>query len=90
MPTSSCTTATRRHNEGECGDRRRPGERLLRLPAISADGRYVAFRSDASSLVAGDTNGVTDVFVHDRGTGGDDAVSVATGGTQGMGSPTVP
>jgi Tol biopolymer transport system component len=35
-------------------------------PAISADGRFVAFASDASNLVAGDTNGATDVFVRDR------------------------
>jgi Tol biopolymer transport system component len=35
-------------------------------PSISADGRYVAFVSDASDLVAGDANGSTDVFVHDR------------------------
>jgi Tol biopolymer transport system component len=32
-------------------------------PSISADGRYVAFESDASDLVANDTNGVRDVFV---------------------------
>ena len=31
-------------------------------PAISADGRYVAFSSYASNLVEGDTNGVTDFF----------------------------
>ena len=35
--------------------------------AISADGRYIAFRSEASNLVPGDTNGVDDVFVVDRG-----------------------
>jgi Tol biopolymer transport system component len=35
-------------------------------PAISADGRYVAFTSFAPDLVAGDTNGVADVFVRDR------------------------
>jgi WD40-like Beta Propeller Repeat len=35
------------------------------LPAVSADGRYVAFASDASNLVAGDTNGVTDIFLRD-------------------------
>lgn len=34
-----------------------------RNPAISADGSYVAFESDASNLVPGDTNGVTDIFV---------------------------
>ena len=38
-------------------------------PAISADGRYVAFVSSATNLVTGDTNGVSDVFVHDRQTG---------------------
>jgi hypothetical protein len=36
--------------------------------SISADGRYVAFSSLASNLVAGDTNGASDVFVHDRTT----------------------
>ena len=34
--------------------------------SISSDGRYVTFQSDATNLVAGDTNGVTDVFVYDR------------------------
>ena len=32
-------------------------------PAISGDGRYVAFESTASNLVPGDTNGVADIFV---------------------------
>ena len=36
---------------------------------LSADGRYVVFQSSASNLVPGDTNGVDDVFVHDRQTG---------------------
>ena len=36
-------------------------------PVLSADGRYVAFLSGASNLVAGDTNGHWDVFVRDRG-----------------------
>lgn len=35
-------------------------------PAISADGRFVAFISWATNLVPGDTNGFPDVFVHDR------------------------
>ena len=33
---------------------------------ISADGRFVAFRSGANNLVAGDGNGVDDIFVRDR------------------------
>jgi archaellum component FlaF (FlaF/FlaG flagellin family) len=35
------------------------------IPAISADGRYVAFESGASNLVPGDTNHSEDVFVRD-------------------------
>ncbi len=52
-------------------------------PSISADGRFVAFYSLASNLVAGDTNATYDVFVHDRQTGHTTRVSVATGGAQG-------
>jgi Tol biopolymer transport system component len=37
-------------------------------PAISADGRFVSFSSEASNLVPGDTNRASDVFVHDRRT----------------------
>lgn len=51
-------------------------------PAISADGRYVAFVSTANNLVAGDTNGVDDVFVRDRITRIVRRVSVSTTGVQ--------
>ena len=39
-------------------------------PSVSADGRFVAFASDASTLVAGDTNGLGDIFVHDDNAAG--------------------
>jgi len=52
-------------------------------PSISADGRFVAFLSDASNLVPGDTNGATDVFVRDRQTGTTELVSVSLFGQQG-------
>lgn len=52
------------------------------LPAISTDGRYVAFHSLADDLVLGDTNDVLDVFLHDRAAGTTERVSVATDGTQ--------
>ena len=39
--------------------------------AVSADGRYVAFDSEASHLAPGDRNGAMDVFVHDRDADGD-------------------
>ena len=54
-------------------------------PAISADGRYVAFTSFASNLVAGDTNELTDVFVHDRQTGATTRVSVDSSGVEANG-----
>jgi Tol biopolymer transport system component len=34
-------------------------------PALDQDGRFVVFQSDATDLVAGDTNGLTDIFVYD-------------------------
>jgi len=40
-------------------------------PSISADGRFVAFASAASNLVAGDTNAVADIFLRDRDTDAD-------------------
>src|SRR5438093_1242029 len=59
-------------------------------PAISADGRFVAFTSLASNLVAGDTNGALDVFVHDRATGETIIASIASDGTRGNGSSSRP
>jgi len=52
-----------------------------RWPAISADGRFVAFQSRAS-LVAGDTNDRYDVFLHDTLTGVTTRVSEGNGGIQ--------
>ena len=52
-------------------------------PSISADGRFVAFQSFASNLVAGDTNGTIDVFVHDRDTDVTERVSLSSNGAQG-------
>ena len=49
-------------------------------PAISDDGRFVAFKSDASNLVKGDRNNLTDVFVHDRATAATESISADGGG----------
>ena len=51
-------------------------------PVLSADGRLIAFSSNASNLVGGDTNGAGDVFVRDRETGQTTRVSLASGGAQ--------
>jgi Tol biopolymer transport system component len=52
-------------------------------PTLSANGRYVAFYSAASNLVANDTNEAGDVFVHDRQTGTTARVSISSNGGQG-------
>lgn len=54
-------------------------------PSISADGNRIAFTSDSTNLVPGDTNSLTDVFLHDRTSGETTRASVATDGTQGDG-----
>jgi Tol biopolymer transport system component len=59
-------------------------------PVVSDDGRYVAFSSDASNLVVGDTNGVRDVFVRDNATGRITRVSVDSGGAQANGPSVTP
>src|SRR5882672_1670938 len=51
-------------------------------PSISADGRIVAFHSNASNLVANDTNGLVDVFLRDRQLGTTERVSVDSNGAQ--------
>jgi hypothetical protein len=43
-----------------------PGNESSDTPAITADGRSIAFQSHADNLVPGDTNGVQDIFVRDR------------------------
>ena len=52
-------------------------------PVVSADGRYIAFSSLATNLVPDDSNGVVDVFVHDRQTGVTERVSVDSSGSSG-------
>jgi len=59
-------------------------------PVLSADGRYVAFYGNATNLVAGDTNGVNDVFVHDLLTGETTRVSVDSSGAQANGPSALP
>ena len=51
-------------------------------PRISADGRIVAFVSQANNLVTGDSNGQQDVFIHSVALGGNRRVSVLSDGRQ--------
>ncbi|MBT9588621.1 hypothetical protein IV102_35115 [bacterium] len=52
---------------------------------LSGDGAFIAFYSDATNLVAGDTNGVADVFLKNLNTGSIQRVSVDSSGVQGNG-----
>lgn len=51
--------------------------------SVSADGRYVAFRSRASNLAVGDTSPWTNIFVHDRQTRTTTVVSINSDGSVG-------
>lgn len=57
-----------------------------RHPAISWDGRYIAFDSDATNLVPGDSNGQTDIFVRDRLLGTTTRISTQANGSQSVGA----
>jgi Tol biopolymer transport system component len=57
-------------------------DRTSGSPAMSGDGRFVAFHSNAYDLVAGDTNDRQDVFLRDLSTGTTVRVSVASDRTQ--------
>ena len=73
------TATTRRVSVGPGG---RDGNFSSYSPAISANGRYVAFHSFASNLMAGDTNNESDIFVRDRGTATTRRVSIGPNGQQ--------
>jgi Tol biopolymer transport system component len=62
------------------------GDGVSSEPQLSADGRFVAFYSAATNLVAGDTNALSDVFLHDRLNNTTQRVSVTTGGAEGNSS----
>jgi Tol biopolymer transport system component len=59
-------------------------------PALSQDGRYVAFESEATNLLPGDTNGKTDIFVVDRQQATIALVSVSSTGVQANGNCSKP
>ena len=67
-----------------------PGNGPSSSPSLSADGRWIAFASDATNLVPDDSNGVPDIFVHDRQTGETTRVSVSTNGEQANGRSNFP
>ena len=67
----------------------RPGNATSAGSAVSADGRFVAFTSEADDLVPGDGNGVSDVFLRDRVARTTVRVSVTAGGAEADGASSV-
>ncbi len=59
-----------------------PGTSDSYAPSITSDGRYIVFESDASNLVAPDTNSGRDVYVRDRTAGTTIRASLADNDTQ--------
>jgi hypothetical protein len=59
-------------------------------PAITDDGRYVVFTTEATNLVAGDTNGATDVILYDREQGAPTLMSTDAAGVIGNGASSQP
>jgi hypothetical protein len=93
-PAAAVTPATERVNVSSTGEqtpnfkpncRRPPCTNASFGAAVSATGQFVAFTSSASNLVAGDTNGLEDVFVRDRVSGQTQRVSVSSTGAQANG-----
>ncbi len=59
-------------------------------PQLSGDGSVVVFQSDATNLVSGDNNALSDVFLHDLATGTTERLSVSATGDQADGDSSSP
>jgi Tol biopolymer transport system component len=68
------------------GDAEQEADAASAGPSVSEDGNLVAFWSDATNLVAGDTNGMRDVFVRDRAAGTTERASVSSEGVEADGN----
>lgn len=73
------TSTTTRISTTSAGDQLNAGSAA---PVLSADGRLVAFESEADTLVAGDTNSLNDIFLLDRMSGSIRRVNVSSAGAQ--------
>jgi Tol biopolymer transport system component len=84
VSSTACTAAqTKGTQRVSVANNETQADHRSKQPSISADGRYVAFASDATNLVTGDTNGVTDIFVRDLVKKTTTRVSVSSDGREG-------
>lgn len=87
IPASAVYTQTARVSLADAGGQ---GDGPSWKPSVSADGRYVAFESNAANLVPGDTNGFIDIFVRDTVDHETVRVSVSSAGVEGNHDALVP
>ncbi len=85
--TASAKATTERVSVSSAGGQ---GDAASAGAAVSASGRFIAFASDAANLVAGDTNGVADIFVRDRRLGITRRVSIGPRGSESNGPSSLP
>jgi len=83
-----CSSGTTERVSVDSSGAEADGDSLVSV--ISADGNVIAFGSDASNLVANDTNGAYDIFVHDLSTGATERVSVDSLGAEADGTSRFP
>jgi len=79
----SISTAITRITDGISSQQSNQGSSKL---SFSDNGRYVVFQSDASNLVSGDTNGVTDIFLYDSQTSTMTRLSIGLSSAEANGS----
>ena len=84
-PAAISVTDAGAFGNGNSGSNEQPGDSTTHRLGISDDSRFVVFSSTASNLVAGDTNGVRDIFVRDRTTNTTERVSTSSTGAQATG-----
>ena len=66
------------------------GNQFSEAPSISADGRFIVFQSEATTLVVGDTNNVADIFLRDRTLAVTTRLSLGVGGAESNGMCSAP
>ena len=89
VPGINTVVSVNNSGNGQGGNGNSPHDTSGQNQAISADGKFVAFTSNASNLVANDTNGFTDVFLRNLITGSTSRVNISTSGVQSDGKLTV-
>jgi hypothetical protein len=82
VPGVNTLVSVNNSGDGQGGNGNSPHDSNGLDHVVSANGKYVAFTSNASNLVAGDTNGKSDVFVRDLANGVTSRVNVSTAGVQ--------